>query len=228
MRPFFVISRYKEDVSWLKDYTLSNYLIYNKGDNDIDNFQSFYWHVIDRPNFGGNQYDICYFIYNHYERLPELMCFLQGNPFDHCNEEKFKALIKNTDFTAIESYEHLPDIDWHHKAEDGGYMEINNGWYINAHNEKLIEDGIEISCKFTFETFMSYLFENYESLDWIRFTPASQYLVTKEQCLQYSRGFWKKLMDVFPTTIGINGGTEAHIVERALWHIFKGTYRERI
>ena len=228
MRPFFIISRYKEDVSWLKDYTQSNYLIYNKGEDDIEDFQSSYWHVVARPNFGGNQYDICYFIYNHYERLPELMCFLQGNPFDHCNREKFDALIKNTGFTAVESYEDNPENDVHKKDVDGGYMEINSGWYIEAHNGKLIEDGFEISCKFTFETFMSYLFEDYQSLSFIRFAPASQYIVTKAQCLQYSRNFWKKIMDVFPTTIGINGGTEAHIIERALWNIFNGTYKERI
>ena len=227
MKPFFVISRYKEDIDWLKDYTQSNYLIYNKGEDNIDEFQSHYGHVVKAENFGGNQYDICRYIYENYDNLPELICFLQGHPFDHCNRDKFNVLIQNKEFTAIESYEHVPIIDWHRKDTDGGYMELNNGWYINAHNEKLKQDGIEVTCTWTFGNILRYLFGNYDKeVDWIRFTPASQYLVKREQCLQYSRDFWKKLMKIFPTTIGINGGTEAHIIERCMLLIFRGDYKE--
>ena len=224
---FFVITRYNEDLSWLWEYTHNNYLIYNKGEDNIDEFDSQYHHVQKVNNFGGNQYDICKYIYDNYDNLPEIICFLQGNPFDHCKKDKLDKIIHNRYFTAIESYEDNPENDVHKKDTDGGYMEINSGWYIAEHNRKLLDDGNEITCKFTFESLMFDLFQDYKSLSFIRFAPASQYLVERAHCLQYSRTFWKKVMEMFPTTIGINGGTEAHIIERAIYHILKGTYKAR-
>ena len=121
----------------------------------------------------------------------------------------------------------MPETEAHKKDVDGGYMEINNSWFISAHNLKLLGENHEITCKFdSYDDFMNSLFSNYQHVDWIRFTPGSQYIVTKEDCLRYSKTFWQHLMNIFPFT-DVNGGTEAHLVERALWYIFKGTYTAR-
>lgn len=215
-----VISRYNENVDWVNEFT-DNYSVINKGEDLVD------MHCIRRPNYGGNQYDICRFIIDNYEQLPEIICFVQGWPFDHCHKDVFIKLINNTLFTPLESLGSLPETEAHKKDIDGGYMEKNDSWYINAHNQKLLSENKEITCKFdSYDDFMHSLFSDYEHLDFIRFTPGSQYIVTKSDCLHYSKAFWKKLLDFLPTT-NVNGGTEAHLLERALFYIFKGKYTER-
>lgn len=205
----FIISRYKEDVSWIKKYT-DDYIIYNKGTSLPKEYN-----VFELDNIGNNQYDIFHFIVENYDNLPELMIFLQANPFDHCNEDKFKRIIKNKTFTPVESYEHLREID-----SEGGFIEVNNGWYINAHNGTY-----NLTCKYnSFDEFMNKYFENYEHVSWIRFTPGSQYIVEKKQVLNYPKEFWKSLMNELP----YNNCTEGHIIERSLFYILTGKYTCKI
>ena len=213
LKPFFVLSRYKEDPSWIKEYT-ENYIIYNKGPQDLPDFKT---KVM--PNIGGNQYDIAHFIYENYENLPDLMAFLQAFPWDHCNREKFDKIIYNEFFTSLESYEHLENTHAHIIDSDGGYMEINNSWYIPAHNSTY-----NLTCKYkSYHEFMLRLFKDYDAPTYIRFAPGSQYLITKKDALRYSKKFWKFLMDELPK----NGMTEAHIIERSLYYVFTKKYRIR-
>ena len=220
----FVISRYNEDISWIKNYS-NNYIVYNKGKDNLPGYK-----VQKRPNFGGNQYDIFHFIYYNYDNLPQLMAFVQGNPFDHCKKEKFDAIIGNTSFTSLESYENfLKTADRKRcrltKGFDSGYSEINNSWYIESHNGTIKKKGYKVTCPFkNIAQFMDSLFEDYDDPKFIRFAPGSQYLVEKKQCLFYSKKFWKYLMDVIPTKEGLNGGTEGHIIERSIWSIFNNIY----
>ena len=81
-KAFLVVSRYNEDVSWIKTLT-DNYIIYNKGEE----LSSEYNQII-APNFGGNQYDIFRYIHDNYDNLPELIAFVQGDPFDHCLHDR--------------------------------------------------------------------------------------------------------------------------------------------
>ena len=207
----FVISRYKEDPSWIKNYT-DDYIIYNKGEPLDDNFNA-----VKRPNIGGNQYDIAYFIHENYNNLPDLMAFVQGDPFDHCKKEKFDQIIYNEEFTSLESYEHLENTFAHIIDTDGGYTEINNSWFILPHNQTH-----NLTCKYvSYHHFMRETFEDYDYPNYIRFCPGSQYLVTKQQALQHPKNFWKYIMDQLPE----NNMTEAHIVERAFLYILTGRYQ---
>jgi len=202
-----IISRYKEDFSWIKEYT-ENYVVYNKGEPILGDSR-----ILNVENIGGNQRDIFKFIVDNYENLPELMAFVQAYPFDHCNKEKFDKIIGNECFTALESYENLQHNGASRNDVDGGYMEINNSWYIPAHNATHNQ-----TCKYSsFDQFMNQIFENYQHLEWIRFTPGSQYIIEKRQVLFYPKFFWKFLMDNLIT----KSPTEGHIIERALWNILQ-------
>jgi len=206
---FFVVSRYNEDWEWIKNYT-DQYIICNKGESILDNSK-----VRNINNIGANQRDILEFIYENYKFLPKLMLFIQANPFDHCKKETFDKLIYNDYFTPIEDYSHLSEGSAYKKDIDGGYMEVNSSWYIPAHNSTF-----GLTCNYSFyDQFMNKYFENYDHVNWIRFTPGSQYLIEKKQALKYPRKFWYSLMNE------LNNGknpTEGHIIERALWYIFKG------
>lgn len=218
-KAFFVISRYNEDLSWIKEFSF-DYIIYNKGEAIDKDYNS-----INIENVGGNQRDIFHFIYNNYNNLPDLIGFLQANPFDHCNKEKLSTIMFNETLTPIESYDPATFNVLNRVGDDGGYMESNNNWYISAHNGHLLSKGYQLTCSFnTFDEYMNSIFNNYKHIDFIRFTPGSQYIVKKESCLHYPKEFWGRLMNMFPTQTGINGGTEAHIIERSMFMIFKNTY----
>jgi len=217
---FLVISRYNENVDWLKEYTPLDALIINKGeqpfhpysyDNNIE--------VIPALNLGGNQRDICWFAYTHYEYLPKLIAFIQAYPFDHCKKEIFDERIYQKTFTKLEYYGIIPSNNFERRTTDGGFAEINNSWYIDAHNKSKNQ-----TCSFhSFDHFMYTYFSDYNHLDVVVFSPGSQYIVEKEQILQYPRVFWKELMEMLNT----KSPTEGHIIERALFYIFAGTYKLR-
>ena len=212
---FLVVSQWNNDVSWVSEYT-NDYIIYDKS-NTLDEGDK----ILKVPNVGHNIHDIFHFIYNHYDNLPELVAFLEGNPFDHCNREKLNILLKNTFFTSLESYENVPDSTSAIKCSDTGWMEINNSWYIghieHIHNTR--------KCKYrSYDDFMLDIFKNYVRPQWVRFAPGGQYLVEKTRLLFYSKQFWKKLLDLVSHS---QHTPEAHMCERALWTIFNCCYQEK-
>lgn len=210
---FLVVTRYKEPFRWIEEYT-DTYLVYNKGEPVLNNF-----HIYNSENVGGNQRDILHFAYECYDALPNPIAFIQANPFDHCKRETFNKLIHNYKFTSLEDYTHLENTHAHVIDKYGGYTEINNSWYIPAHNGTY-----GLTCKYSsFDEFMNKYFEDYEHVDWIRFAPGSQYIVEKEQFLAYPKNFWKCMVEELTE----NNMTEAHIIERAMWYILNHKYSLR-
>jgi len=208
LKSFLVISRYKEDISWIKNYT-DLYVIYNKGEKLPKEYNQ-----ILSPNIGGNQYDIFRFIHDNYETLPELIAFVQGNPFDHCLPERFNQLIYNESYTPL-----FGDINYPH----GTYSELNSNWYINGYF-----NSHKPQSKFnSFDEYMNYIFEDYTPLDTLYFPPGSQLIVEKKRCLFYSKKFWDKLMNINCLEEGMIGGREAHIIERSIQLIFENKYKEK-
>jgi hypothetical protein len=201
-----IVSRYNEPWEWVKAYT-DNYMIFNKGKPILNNPQ-----VINLANVGNNQRDILMYCETMYYDLPKTVAFVQAVPWDHCNRETFNKLIYNTTFTALEDYSHVPESYAHKKAEDGGYMEINNSWYIESHNRTF-----GLTCKYSsYDEFMNHYFVDYTHVPYIRFAPGAQYIVPKKNILFYPFNLWLAMMDELPE----NNMTVGHIIERALYTIF--------
>ena len=210
-KSFFVISRFNEDISWLDSYT-SKYLVYNKG-----NFISEDNRIIPAKNLGGNQRDEFQFIVNCYECLPPLTAFIQADPFPHCKKEIFDKLIYNDSFTQLEYYGMVPANGCEGRTIDGKFLEANVSWYIPAHNATHNQ-----TCRYSsFDQFMNHYFENYVHLDWLQFSPGSQYIVPKANILYYPKDFWESLMNELNSLTP----TEGHIIERALYYIFTNAYK---
>ena len=71
-----VVSRYKEDIKWTRNFP--NVLIYNKGPDDIDEYAP-----IKLPNVGREGHTFYRYICDNYHCLPDAVVNLQGDPFDH-------------------------------------------------------------------------------------------------------------------------------------------------
>ena len=214
---FFVVSNYNNDVSWIGNYT-KNYLIYDKSHTlNVANAK-----IIQPKNVGYNIWDIMDFIISNYSQLPNIIAFLEGNPFDHCNKKTFDKLIYNDFFTPIEDYSYVPDSLVHVKDSDGGYMEINNSWYIQSH---INTHGKEVNRFFiNYNDFLDEMFVVDAHPAWIRFSPGGQYIVKKDSILYYSKGFYEKIKS-FVEYHQIP--SEAHIVERSLYYIFTNKWKEK-
>jgi len=79
MNRLAVISRFNEDLDWIKQLKIP-YFIYNKGNNNIP------LPSIQIPNIGRESDTFLKYIIEQYNSLPEEIAFLQGNPFDHCRD----------------------------------------------------------------------------------------------------------------------------------------------
>jgi hypothetical protein len=211
--PFLVISQWNNNVDWVTEYSLE-YVIYDKS-NTLSKSDR----VIKVDNVGHNLFDIFHFIYTNYENLPEMVAFLEGNPFDHCNAEKLKRLLQNKFFTSLESYESEPEYQAAIKCSDSGWMEINNSWYISSHPNR------HISMFQTYNEMLDHVFVNATKPQWIRFAPGGQYLVEKSRMLYYPREWWYKLMMIVSRNAN---QPEAYIFERMLWTIFSCVFEARL
>lgn len=85
MKVFIIIAKYKEDISWVNDLKFP-YIVYDKSK--------------DIPNVGRESETYLRYIIENYNNLPDIIVFLQGNPFDHLK-------ISSTDFINNEIQNHI-------------------------------------------------------------------------------------------------------------------------
>ena len=69
-----IISRFNEDISWLKKHKEFKIYIYNKGEKILDNKHN----IINLKNVGRESHTWLYHIVNNYHHLDDISIFLQG------------------------------------------------------------------------------------------------------------------------------------------------------
>tara|TARA_Y100000593_G_scaffold18923_1_gene37721 strand:+ start:610 stop:1311 length:702 start_codon:yes stop_codon:yes gene_type:complete len=219
---FLVVNQYRYDVSWVEKYT-DNYVIYDKGDTEDEGEK-----VIKLPNIGHNLHTYFHHIIENYDSLPDVLIFVKGDVFPrHCKEDKFLRVINNDEFTTLESYE---DVDTSANSamrltSEGGYMEINNSWYVPNHVSRHFKN---------YNQFLKTIFVNPDIPQWVRFAPGANYIVPKENILRYEKRFYEKLnsyIDYDASEEECAGRekipAECHIIERALYTIWTSNYKVR-
>lgn len=74
-----VVSRYNEDTSWTNKLNYES-VIFNKNESDNHLYEN------NLPNVGRETHTFMSYIIDNYDNLPNYVAFVQGNPFDHCND----------------------------------------------------------------------------------------------------------------------------------------------
>jgi hypothetical protein len=91
MKTLVVVSKYNEDVSWVEKI-IHDVLIYDKSNSPIQN-------SIGRPNVGRESETLLNYIITHYNNLPDITIFLQGdprsNPVIYTYDEVLEQINKN-------------------------------------------------------------------------------------------------------------------------------------
>ena len=207
-KAFFVISRYNEDFSWVNEYT-DNYLIYNKGEPILDNPK-----IINTENWGYNLRDIPKYIFENYDNLPDLIAFIQADPFPHCKKEDFDQWIYNECFTPLETkgYHNGENQEPVHYTEPNSANMFLGYNYINLERPKPIFDNLD--------TFICYFIEDYTHIDVFRFSPGAQYIVEKQQALKYPKKMWKAMMNTMNSRFPV----QSHMLERIIYTILVNNY----
>jgi len=219
---FLVVNQYHYDVSWVENYT-DNYIIYDKGDTEVPSEK-----VIKLPNVGHNLHTYFHHIVENYDNLADVTIFVKGDVFPrHCKEEKFARLANSKEFESLESYEHVDTSPSSamRLTEDGGYMEINNSWYVPHHVHRYFSN---------YNAFLNTIFVNPQFPQWVRFAPAANYVVPRENILKHEKRFYEKLMSFIDYSASPqecagrqNIPAECHIIERALYTIWTSNYNVR-
>ena len=185
-----------------KIYKKSKYIIYNKGNNKLDdNLNS-----KKINNFGYNLYSYLLYICDNYDKLPDTIVFCKDNIFRrHITQEIFARLLRNNIFTPLE------DINYFGTSSlinifisDNGFCEINNSWYRNYFPRKYFSD---------FNKFYNFIFKTDYNPQYIKFSPGANYIVPRENILLRSKNFYANLIQFLDHN---NLSCESHFLERSL------------
>ena len=89
MKLEIVICHFREKLDWLSKLK-HPYIVYNKNPNQTHLFEH------NLPNMGFDTYTYLTYIIDHYNKLPDYVCFAQDYPFDHCSN--FVELVNEFNF----------------------------------------------------------------------------------------------------------------------------------
>jgi len=243
MKKTLVISNYNWDLGWLSmtydhGFSPENTVIYDKSDSDKD--LSHFGKVIKSPNVGANQFDILRFIIENYEDLPDLSVFVKGNLFKgdqfteenyYTTEERFVQSLNATEFFSIW-------VDKFVLVED--FRHTDNTPLETLKNGRLIQPVAWCNYSSNKNLESRYFSNHHQVLDWcfidppktdtIEFIPASNFAVTKEVILKYSKTLYEKLISILyyePDSKYDPTCAEAHILERLFYLIWNEDLVER-
>lgn len=127
------------------------------------------------------------------------------------DKDKFEIINKN-EINLVEKIKYLLKFyPTSFCSQKDGYLEINNSWYTKHFKTKFFR---------SFNKFMKTFFINYKSKNYIRFSPGCNYIIPSKNIYNYKKDLYIKLRNLvdYDSVVG-----EAHILERALYLIFKGT-----
>ena len=120
----FVVSRYNQDVEWLKKYT-DNPIIYDRSEEPLEN-------AVKIKNIGTDIADKFKFLIDNYDNLPDVAVYTKCNLFKYITKEEFDEVKGNRTFTPLltKNHQEKQGVCFY---KDGIYWEVNNYWYLGAH-----------------------------------------------------------------------------------------------
>ena len=202
----FIISRYEEDLNWLKILKDQKVVVYNKGDKII-NYDC--RNVIKLKNVGRESHTYLYHIVNNYNNLSEVNIFLQGriddlgcmsfkNPLDYLtNINKYGY--------SVSRYGLLGPLHWKNNVG----IELDNRY------KKQWENGEISRSKIGFRKFAKNLFPNIPIF--IGTSYGGCFAVKKENIRKYEVKFYEYLLQILERN---KNPIEGHYMERLWCYIF--------
>jgi hypothetical protein len=162
MKKCVIIARYNEDISWVSNLNC-DYIIYNKGDNISIPCKNL-------PNKGREAHTYVNYIVENYYNLPDIVAFVQGNPFDHCVDVISRINLFNSDIDIL--------------CDRVLLYEDSRIYFSNLNNQEYMND-------FSNDLFSEPFHENNQ------FGAGAQYILRKEFITSKSYDWWCKCLIYF-------------------------------
>lgn len=209
MKNQLVISRYNENIDWIKDINkeLFDIFIYNKGDK-INNI--FNCNVINLKNTGRESHTYLYHIITNYENLPEKIIFTQAHPFDHTRDCFIDEInnFKNTQSNFFYFSKNILKIEYdENKDKFLEYGLLNNNLWSNYHD---INSPTFIVIEKLFGGFISNELK-------IIFGTGAIFGINKKLIIKRNIEFYTQCIDILNNSRNLINPDEGHSFER-LWH----------
>lgn len=200
-----VVARYNESIQWLND-VIEHCVIYNKGAPlNIKN-------EILLENVGRESHTYLHYIITHYDCLPDIVIFTQGNISDHRPPGNFEYLFK------IKAEAEMSGKSNHY----GNYLSRSNQstcWdpeFNKKGNEFLLSDNYKDNNRMTFiDWYIKHISPFYPNP--IKMYCSGIFAVKKEFILLNTKEYYQKLIEQCNHHIN---PTEGHFFERSWYYIF--------
>ena len=201
-----IISRYNEDLGWLKKYNDFKITVYNKGFKLQD--KPFY-QVINLENKGRESHTWLYHIVKNYNILNDINVFLQGqiddlNCMAYQNPNDYLKKINKYGFAASR-YGLLGPFHWDWNVKVDKDIRYKNQWENNEISRSSIG----------FRNFSKKLFPNIPLF--VATSYGGCFAVKKEIIQQHNIVFYEKLLDILSQN---KNPIEGHYMERLWCYIF--------
>jgi hypothetical protein len=167
-----IVARYNEKIEWTKQF--SNVIIYNKGEQLNNGYNE-----ILLNNVGREQHTFFKYIYDNYDNLENYSIFLQGNPFDHLNDEIVDKLNN-----IINDKEYNKDFEM-----------LSNGIILCNLSGCKYHGGLPLM-----ETYEKLFNERKEDMEFT-FGAGGQFIVSKKNILKHPRDFYLKIVEMLQHNI---------------------------
>ena len=196
-----VIARYKEDLDWLKD--LNNpFMVYNKG-------PEWPYEIArkDIPNKGREPETYIRSIIENYSTLHQYkyIIFLQGDPFEHCNDL----------FKKINTYD--DENNFGNLSESDGFVELSNILHLRDFSVSMIECLLKQNYLNQSGAVKSLLFLDFIGIKVhscnINYACGAQYIVPTSMILNKSVEWWMHVYRVFECYKSLGSDDFAYILE---------------
>jgi hypothetical protein len=199
-KPFLVVSRYKEDVSFLREYPYPH-MIYNKdqGENLL-------------PNIGKCDHTYLHYIIEHYDDLPEMIVFAPASCYSNprkktlFNQVLYHAIINKT---TVFVGKQIPDL------LKGNYEFTLDKWESTNSENRTIDINLDISPIRPYGKWYETYFN--ESCPFITFFAIMS--VHKNDILKKPRSWYQQFLNMLLTP----NPEQGHYIERSWGLIFSNT-----
>ena len=209
-----VISRYNEDLGWLKDKQFNKYIvtIYNKGNNN-DFYKPKNVKIVPLENVGVCNHTYLYHIIRNYDNLAKVTIFLPGSCMDNHKKDKTLETIKKTDETNNSVF--LVSYFKNGVSKSLQSFKLDNYELANAKNREMnISDKLKQCSIRPFGKWYEMLFPhinihhvNYQSI----------FSVSREHILNRSKESYQDILNYVNTD---KNEESSHYIERAFLAIF--------
>lgn len=210
MKKQIVISRYNEDISWVKKISREDIeiFIYNKGEKIEEEFTEDI-KVLNLENIGRESHTYLHHIINNYGNFPEKIIFTQGHPDDHVPQD-FKNNFLSF-FNSNLEFEYFSKDILEMKILEDGVEEsgnLNGSFWRNKHSPS--------SCCVTIP---SEIIPDIQSKKWI-FGTGAIFGVSKNLINKNSKEFYIRCLEILGKSSNVSNPPEGHAFERSWYLIF--------